>query len=315
MSEDRFGTNGCIKTAGKRGQCCAIAYGFILAAQLGMAKELLNSFSAIQITCIRCLVHLCCIICYSSWNDTQRYTGYDTLFYLVSSVTGCLSWVSTSATLYYLQVGDSTALELGATVIFTALLGHCFLSERVNKLDYVILLADVIGIILICKPEFLFGNKSVITEESTQTIYGSLIALLAGFFVSIWSLFVKKLSNKGTLNLMLLMFFQGIGGVPICLLLSFFFDSWTTPSSMKAWLLLSTFGFTCLLQGLVQAIALGSEDVKTVAISSTISTVLTYVIQLAIFRASFDIVITFGATIITVTMVIMHIIRSLPEEQ
>ncbi|PIK53371.1 hypothetical protein BSL78_09733 [Apostichopus japonicus] len=314
MSEDRFGTNGCIKTAGKRGQFCAIAYGFILAAQLSMAKELLNSFSAIQVTFIRCLVHLCCIICYSSWNDTQRYTCYDTLFYLVCSVTGCLAWVSTSATLYFLQVGDSTALELGAIVIFTALLGHCFLSERVNKLDYVILLSDVIGIILICKPEFLFGNKSVITEESTQN-YGSFIALLSGFFVSIRSLFVKKLSNKGTLNLMLLMIFQGIGGVPICLLLSFFFDSWTTPSSMKAWLLLSIFGFTCLLQGLVHAIALGSEDVKTVAISSTISTVLTYVIRLAIFRASFDIVITFGATIITVTMVIMHIIRSLSDEQ
>lgn len=113
-----------------RGRCYSIAYGIVLAAQLSIAKELVKSMNAIQIAFVRCSVHFFCILFYRSWNDTRNYTVHDAVLYFFCALTGSVAWVSTSATFYFIGVGDSTAVEVGATVVFTAVMGHFYLRKH-----------------------------------------------------------------------------------------------------------------------------------------------------------------------------------------
>lgn len=168
-------------------------------------------------------------------------------------------------------------------------------------------MADLIGIVFISKPEFLFGSNSVYSH--TDQIYGVSIAVVSSLWVSAWRTLIKKLSHRGTLDIMLLNIFHGIGGVPICSVLSLFFGPWTITLSRDVWILLAVYGPTCLLQMLLQTAALDKTDAKTVAVSATISTVLTYVVQLIVFHSEFDPVMIVGALTITLTVVIWHIKR------
>ncbi|KAJ8049288.1 Solute carrier family 35 member G1 [Holothuria leucospilota] len=282
------------------GTICSVSYGIILAAQLSLAKLLVVSHvHPIQIAFFRCLVHLFCIPPFR--HETDTFTAYDTTLYFLSALTGAFSWMFTASTLLYLEVGDSTTIELGASVVFTALMAHVYLSEHVKKFDVILLLVDVTGIILISKPTFLFGGMEYHREKNQ--LIGVLMALISAFFISLWPMFVKKLSNKGTLYFMLLNFLHGVVGVPLTLLCSLFFESWFTSSSAVTWVLTLLFSLVCLIQTVVQAAALDLEDAKTVAVSSTISTVVTYVVQLTVFAAAFDWVVISGALLITLTVI------------
>lgn len=282
------------------GTICSVSYGIILAAQLSLANLLVVSHvHPIQIAFFRCLVHLFCVPPFQ--HETDTFTAFDTTFYFLCALTGAFSWLFTASTLLSLEVGDSTTIELGATLVFTALMAHVYLSEHVQKFDVILLLVTVTGIILISKPTFLFGRMEHQPEQNQ--LEGVLMALTSAFFISLWSIFVKKLSNMQSLHLMLLNFLHGVVGVPLTLLCSLFFQSWFTSSSAVTWVLTLLFSVVCLIQTVVQATALDLEDAKTVAVSSTISTVVTYVVQLTAFAAAFDWVVVSGALLITLTVI------------
>lgn len=217
---------------------------------------------------------------------------------------GTLSWIFTTFTFLFLEVGDSTSIELGANLLFTAIIGHVYLVENVSKFDVIILVVDVTGIVLISKPSFLFGQGE--HGNKTGKVEGVLMALISALISSLRAILVKKISMRGNLYFMLLYFFLGVLGVPLTLLCSFFCESWSSSSSAETWAIILLYTVFCFIQTVAQATALNLEDTKTVAVSSTISTVLTYVVQLTVFGTAFDWVVIIGALFISVTVILAH---------
>ncbi|KAJ8050444.1 Solute carrier family 35 member G1 [Holothuria leucospilota] len=279
----------------------SVSYGIILATQLSLGKLLVASHvHPTQIVFFRCLIHLFCIAPSTFQHETVAFTAYDTTVYFLCALTGSFSWIFTAYTFLYLEVGDSTGIELGATVVFTAIMAHVCLSEYVDKFDVIILVVDVAGIILISKPAFLFGGMEHYEQNHLKAV---LMVSVSALFSSLWPMFVKNLSKMEKLYFMLLNFLHGAIGVPLTLLCSLFLQPWFTSSSAIIWTLTLLFSVVCLIQTAVQASALHLTDAKTVAVSSTISTVLTYVIQLTAFGAAFDWVVISGAFLIAVTVI------------
>ncbi|KAJ8038772.1 Solute carrier family 35 member G1 [Holothuria leucospilota] len=283
----------------------SLSYGVVLSAQLTLAKRLVvsNNFHPIQVAFFRCLIHLFCILLNGFGHQTDDFTVYDTILYFICALTGVLSWLFTAATFQDLESGDSTAIEIGATVVFTTIMAHVYLSEYVDKFDVMLLLLDATGIVLISKPSFLFGQSN----QTQTSIKGVFLALISALFCSMWLMFVKKLSVRKTLHFMLLNFIHGVVGIPVALLCSFVWGSWVASPSWDSFALILLFSFASLVQTMVQATALNLEDAKTVAVSSTISTVLTYIVQLTVFKARFDWIVIVGALLVTLTVIFVQL--------
>ena len=87
-----------------------------------------------------------------------------------------LWWTSLTA----LPVGDATSLVY-CWPIMTACWGIMLLKERVHRCFWACLLFDIVGLVLVARPSFLFGERDDLPKSAIHPITGVATALAAAF--------------------------------------------------------------------------------------------------------------------------------------
>ncbi|XP_070564628.1 solute carrier family 35 member G1-like [Ptychodera flava] len=90
--------------------------------------------------------------------------------------------------LVYIGIGDATTIAVGCIPIMTTLLACLCLSEKCKVTDMIITIINLTGIVLVSRPEFVFG------KEASHKEYDSLGYLLA--FAAAVTLSLGALSTK-----------------------------------------------------------------------------------------------------------------------
>ncbi|XP_070564629.1 solute carrier family 35 member G1-like [Ptychodera flava] len=124
--------------------------------------------------------------------------------------------------LVYIGIGDATTIDIGSIPIMTTLLACLFLSEKCKVTDMIITIINLTGILLVSRPEFVFGTE---TSHKENDSLGYLLAFAAAVTLSLGALFTKMMSD-GT-SLLLILLFNGISGIVVTAPTSYFFSPMT----------------------------------------------------------------------------------------
>ncbi|XP_071812872.1 solute carrier family 35 member G1-like [Apostichopus japonicus] len=294
---------GCYNLTSLKGLAYSISFAVSYAVQAGLAKAMLeNGSNAFELVFLRCVIHIAVIVIFTSWEATISYTLVDMFLYICSTITALFAWILMVVSFSYLEIGDSVAIEIGSTVLFTAFVGHIWLCERVDKVDIPILSLTVIGVLLVTKPSMMFEEN-----VDQKQILGAVFALATGLLYSIYPVTVKFIARRGALNIKVFQLCHGITGIPITLVIALFSTPWKPSYSLGDCLMILVYQLFCLAQTSFFALALELEDAKYVAVSSTISCVLTYLAQLTIFKATLDWLAIVGSSLIVSAVILLQI--------
>ncbi|XP_071812871.1 solute carrier family 35 member G1-like [Apostichopus japonicus] len=289
-----------------KGAAYMIMFGAVASVQAALSKAMIdNGSNAFELVFIRCVIHLFVILTFTSWTSTVSYTLVDMFLYICCTSTAVISWIATNLSFCSLGVGDSIAIETGASVLLTTFVGHIWLSERVDITDIPILLMNIIGVILVVKPSMIFEPNAY---HKQGQIMGAVFALAAGILCAIYPVTVKFIARKETFNINIFLFFHGITGIPITLVITALFSTpWKPSYSLDNCLMTLVYQMFCLAQTSFFALALELEDATYVAFASTISCVLTYLAQLTIFKATLEWLAIVGSLLILSALTLFQI--------
>lgn len=291
-----------------RGTAFSFVFGAFIAANLIIGKELiLRDFNPFQLIYLRSVFYLPMVLIFPSWDENLGYQFSDLLIYLGCITASVVSWILMILSFKYLEVGDSGTIEIGSIILFTVVLGYYWLSESIDKCSVAVLVIDVIGVFLIGKPSELFGG--CVTCHKGGQILGVLLAIIAGFLSSVFTVSVKLIANRQKLNVLLLQVFHGIVGIPLMSMLALFSDPWNVKLNLDNCLLILAYQLACLGQTIFMCVALKIENANNVSVSSTISCVITYLAQLTIFRTTVDWIAILGSFCVITVVVILQLRR------
>jgi len=161
----------------------------------------------------------------------------------IRGLTGMLTLLFTYFSIQFLNVSDVESLSQCNTLI-TAVLGRILLKEKLTIWHLVSILLTFTGVMLILRPQFLFGfeselesifhiNQSHSTNQTgfiletltdkgfLTTSIGTILSLLSAFFSSVSHIAIKKLCQVKT-HFAIISIYPVFFGLPISMLMSFF---------------------------------------------------------------------------------------------
>nr|XP_006824539.1 PREDICTED: solute carrier family 35 member G1-like [Saccoglossus kowalevskii] len=126
----------------------------------------------------------------------------DTILNIVKSV----SENGADVVFYYamdgIGMGDATSLAAGTLPIFAPVFACIFIQEKYKPRDCIGIAINVAGIILISRPEFIFGTAAASSD------LGYMYAVAAGLFISIGAVCARTMSDD--LSLIVVIFYNGL---------------------------------------------------------------------------------------------------------
>ena len=149
------------------------------------------------------------------------------LFMLTAGVLSALASIFCYEAVQRLPLGD--AVSIGRMdVFFTGIIAHFMLRERFSLLDGVFAFAALTGVVLIAKPDFIFGSTTEEVFTQSKEI-GVLMALLAAACVSFMINIIRKLSPKDKIPAHLNVWYSSICGSILALIGTYASGSFVYP--------------------------------------------------------------------------------------
>lgn len=299
-----------------RGTVFSVGYGLLFAAQISLGKYLLTFFPTMQLAFMRSVIHLASIVSSSLWEDTisHNYGVFELSMFCFSAVFNTSAWIFTIASLQFLETGDGMAIEQGFFVVYSVFFGWIFFTETFDVLDVCLQAINIVGIVLVSRPSFIFGASSDIVKTSNNGP-GVMLCLAAGLVLTLGMVTTKKLKNKGTLNVYILLILHGFFGVPLTLTGSLFFDPWKLSDAPYVLTVLALYCGVSLGQTVVKIIGICEADISNMALSSTIGLSVEYVIQITAFRVAVSWVAILGVLLILCSVGCLQLKTRVPGAQ
>ena len=115
------------------------------------------------------------------------------------AVAACVSFAPICSTLGYLSIlymefADSFAIQQ-SNVVMCTLLAWILLKEPLVWIDCICLVMTMTGIVLIARPDFVFGSHSLDGSVYTDRWKGTLIALVGATLSSLFGVSRRKIAN------------------------------------------------------------------------------------------------------------------------
>ena len=213
---------------------------------------------------------------------TFRITFRNAMLVIVMIVFTTVSDLTTFYAIEIIPAADVIAILLSSP-IFTGILARILLREKYSIIDAVLALVTLIGVTLIARPSFIFGNFSNGTQESGNIVSLGVIAALTGAVSnSLCILVIRKLSTANV-HPIYQHWLTAFGGCILNGAITTVFGSWELPGcSMERVKLIITgfFGFAC---GTLFRYALKFEKAVNVDICSTNIVVFSFIFEFLIF--------------------------------
>nr|XP_006817119.1 PREDICTED: solute carrier family 35 member G1-like [Saccoglossus kowalevskii] len=200
-------------------------------------------------------------------------------------------------------MGDAAAITAGTLPIFSPVFACMFIKEKCKLHDCIGIIINVAGIILVSRPQFIFGNN---THSSAL---GYVYALLAGIWLSVGTVCSRAMSDG--LSLIVVVFYNGLCGAIIMLILVY------STSSDRMFALIPTYPITtAYLVGMVslylvflysynRSLQLQSACKTTILIN--IAIFVSFVADIIVFHKQVVILEIIGAALVILSSIIVFV--------
>ncbi|KAF8782865.1 solute carrier family 35 member G1-like [Argiope bruennichi] len=250
----------------------------LLCAFLGSVKGLLvskvKSLGPIEIFGLRSLGATCLIIpIIIFWNYKLWYDYKSNLILLARSIVGNIAVCSYYFGFAYLPIAEASLLFY-STPVFTIFIGCIFLKEKCGLSEMVSVIFSLLGIILVCFPDFTFDSARG-TTDTFKGVAGSIIGAIAQ---AVALAVVRKITF---IPPAVVSFWWALVGIPFSAALNSLhtgrLHSWEC--GMEAWILIliAVIGF---VSELCLVAALKSTDAVIVSIALTSEILWAFILQI-----------------------------------
>ncbi|XP_006818622.1 solute carrier family 35 member G1-like [Saccoglossus kowalevskii] len=118
-------------------------------------------------------------------------------------------------------IGDATAITTGAVMVFIPVIARIFVNEKLTVKDGITILVNIVGIILVTRPEFIFGpTQGGPILDTKHVALGYILALVTSLSLAIGVVCFKGLSDD--ISVLIVMFYSCLSGVLVNLPLIYF---------------------------------------------------------------------------------------------
>ncbi|KAJ8028919.1 Solute carrier family 35 member G1 [Holothuria leucospilota] len=268
-------------------------------ASLGVFIQLVPSLHALEISSIRAifLITLPAIgLVVSSFKPTFSKLSKSICCWVALNSILCTATQITMFIAYSLApVGDVSAI-VNNTPLLSGILARIFLKERLTVYDIILTVVSMAGVVLVTKPEFIFGKSD--QEGSDTQFIGALWAIAALICLSFLSVVTRKLRSNDSSNASILTLIFGLVALPASAILNTFLGDWTLPVNISEILSLIAVGFVGFLAPHTFNLALKSIKTVSGAVVSTLIIVISYLLQFLVFKTYPDIISGIGVVLI-----------------
>lgn len=204
--------------------------------------------------------------------------------------------------------GDVAALT-SINIVFAALLGHLFLSERLRCMHILALLLSISGAVLIAKPDIIFGAS----DSGMSSVIGNLLALTSGFCISCVFICARKSADISMTHMAC--YTAGVASI-LCSVLPFapFIDEVSFSVALASpWTLLALVGASLAITVLAISLDTIGSVACPAAVSATVRTassmICGYMAQTLLFDMVPEVLTIVGAVLMLAAVVIMASVR------
>ncbi|XP_071488129.1 solute carrier family 35 member G1-like [Diadema antillarum] len=180
-----------------------------------------------------------------------------------------------------IPVGDAIAIFLCNT-IFTGIFAWITMGERYTIVDALLAVIAILGVALIARPSFLFGDLVAAPEEG-NTLLGVLAALLCALCDSIVFVLTRKLGGIVVHPFIQIMAFGSAGSV-LSAIVTTALGEWRIPQCGKDRLILIFIGIIGSFDQICMTLAFKLERASYVAMVKSNNVIVAFLLEFAVFN-------------------------------
>lgn len=212
-------------------------------------------------------------------------------------ITACCNYYS----IKLISLGDASTIAFSSPV-FVSIFACICLRESFGIIQVVTALMTVLGVVLICKPPFIFGGDS--SHYDIIWISGVLIALAGSLTRAINVICLRRM--KRTPSSVVIFYFSSSGVVQSLLILLAIQDL-KFPNNLRDVLLLLGLGAFTSLGQYFQTVALKIEEAGPVSMARTLDIVMSFVYQITLLNTPAFWTDLVGAGVVCLSVIIVGV--------
>ncbi|XP_072176369.1 solute carrier family 35 member G1-like [Diadema setosum] len=195
----------------QRGIWFTVLSALVIALSGMTVKQLQGSVSAHEISFTRFAIQLIiCVPIIVFQRPSLKYSRAAYFLLLLRSIMGSANTMVIFYTYQIMPVANAKAIQY-CSPLFTGLLGWLLLKEKFSILDAVLGLVMLTGVFLVAQPTFLFNLSEQGDPESSSSVLGALLSLLAAFLNSATIITLRKLGLYGMTPMVMLTLYSSFG--------------------------------------------------------------------------------------------------------
>ena len=188
---------------------------------------------------------------------------------ILRSISSCVNVTLLFISFKYIPFSDSTAISF-TSVAITVLLARIFLGEACNLIQIIVIVLSFSGVLLICRPTFLFRGFE---DYDGDTMIGVSMALLATVLLSVSAVSMRAMKKLQTITIMINFFLVSV----VCLaVITTLLQLWVLPENLYECFLLFSLAFVSLLSTAALTLAFRFEPAGVVSTVTTSEIVFSY---------------------------------------
>ena len=241
---------------------------FVGACGLMVLKMLAGRYSSFQITTYRqASIGLLCAPFLLFFRVSLRISRKETVLLAVLITTSTFTWLVGIYAFGLIPAGDATAIMMTSPIL-TGILAKVFLGEKYTVIDAALALVTLVGVTVIARPTFIFGNFSKVSGQGRKTTFGVIAALAAAVGDSFSAIIVRK-QGTAKAHQFYQHWIQATGSCVLSGIITTIFGAWQLPECGVDRVYLTITGCFAFFTSILMRYALKYEKASNVAICST----------------------------------------------
>jgi drug/metabolite transporter (DMT)-like permease len=202
-----------------------------------------------------------------------------------------------------MPIADASTIHF-ASPVFVAVFGYFLLKEKLTVIQMVTGIITLIGVVIIAKPEFIFGSESEIVHE--HRIEGTILAVTACISGALVQISLRKLV-KTPVSIVCVWFSLSI--VISGLIILIIIDELVWPKGLDTFLLLFSIGVCSVGDQFFFTLAFKHENAGPVSVVRTFNIALVFIWEILIFSTVVEWTSAVGASIVFSCIIIITVFK------
>ncbi len=225
------------------------------------------------------------------------------LYLALRAITGTVSITTIYMAYRLMPIADASTIHF-ASPVFVAVFGYFLLKEKLTIIQIVTGIITLIGVVIIAKPEFIFGSESEVVHE--HRIEGTILAIIACITGAFVQIFLRKLvKTPVSIVCVWFAFCIVISGLIILIII----DELVWPKGLNTFLLLFGNGLCCVGDQFFFTLAFKHENAGPVSVVRTFNIALVFIWEILILSNTVEWTSIVGAAIVFSCIIIITVFK------